>query len=70
MLTELYLGYPVFFVNGTVPVVEVEIGESAVLQCEFGGTPTPAVTWKRNGISLPVLGKDGTYNHEVIFNLF
>ena len=59
------VGFPVEWQNGTWPVVETKETESAVLMCEFSGTPTPAVSWKRNGVNLPIVKSDGSFNHVV-----
>ena len=62
---SVVVGYPVQWVNGTWPVVEVDKGSSTVLMCEFSGTPAPVVTWKRNGVDLPIYDSDGNSNHVV-----
>lgn len=62
---EVIVGYPARWVNGTWPVVETIKGDSAVLACQFSGIPQPVVTWKRNGVNLPLFDDQGNSNHVV-----
>ena len=59
------MGYPAQWVNGTWPIVETAKGESAVLSCQFSGIPKPVVSWKRNGVNLPIVDDKGNSNHVV-----
>ena len=68
---EVIVGYPAQWINGTWPIVETIKGDSAVLACQFSGIPEPVVTWKRNGVNLPIFDDQGNSNHVVcIANIY